>query len=129
MRSISQHTQDSTATINDIIAQLQNRSNEVNNTITQSKERMDGCVTQSLEAEENIGVVTDSISNISDRNTQIAAATVEQSSVTEELNSSIVKIKDVSSAVAGDVTLTDQASGTLANLVTELSTLTSKFKV
>ncbi|WP_256385120.1 methyl-accepting chemotaxis protein [Photobacterium toruni] len=129
VRTLAQRTQDSTATINDIIVQLQGRSKEANSAITQSKVRMDDCVTKSIEAEDNIANVTDSIGNISDRNTQIAAATVEQSSVAEELNSSIIKIKDVSSAVSNDLGHAEQASNALSNLVTGLTKLTNKFIV
>lgn len=129
VRTLAQRTQDSTATINDIIVQLQGRSKEANNAITQSKIRMDGCVAKSIEAEDNIANVTDSIANISDRNTQIAAATVEQSSVAEELNSSIIKIKDVSSAVSDDLSHAEQASSALSDLVTGLTKLTNKFTV
>ena len=129
VRTLAQRTQDSTATINDIIVQLQGRSKEANSAITQSKVRMDGCVAKSIEAEDNIANVTDSIANISDRNTQIAAATVEQSSVAEELNSSIIKIKDVSSAVSDDLGHAEQASNALSDLVTELTKLTNQFTV
>ncbi|PSU94294.1 hypothetical protein C0W35_09600 [Photobacterium kishitanii] len=129
VRTLARRTQDSTATINDIIVQLQGRSKEANSAITQSKVRMDSCVAKSIEAEDNIANVTDSIANISDRNTQIAAATVEQSSVAEELNSSIIKIKDVSSAVYDDLGHAEQASNALSNLVTGLTKLTNQFTV
>lgn len=129
VRTLARRTQDSTATINDIIVQLQGRSKEANSAITQSKVRMDSCVAKSIEAEDNIANVTDSIANISDRNTQIAAATVEQSSVAEELNSSIIKIKDVSSAVYDDLGHAEQASNALSDLVTGLTKLTNQFTV
>ncbi|MBV2103361.1 MAG: hypothetical protein KUF77_10090 [Candidatus Thiodiazotropha sp. (ex Lucina aurantia)] len=62
-------------------------------------------------------------------NTQIASAAEEQSSVTEEINRSIVSINEVAEQSAAGAQQTSQASDDLAKLAEQLKGLVERFKV
>ncbi|MCG8099098.1 MAG: methyl-accepting chemotaxis protein, partial [Candidatus Thiodiazotropha taylori] len=69
------------------------------------------------------------MSEISEMNTQIASAAEEQSSVTEEINRSIVSINEVSEQSATGAQQTTQASADVAKLAEQLKSLVERFKV
>ncbi|MGF1725331.1 HAMP domain-containing methyl-accepting chemotaxis protein [Photobacterium nomapromontoriensis] len=129
VRTLAQRTQNSTVEINEIISQLQARSKHAGSAMIHSCERMTTCVDGARMAENHISEIALAIETIADRNTQIASATEEQSSVAEELNRNILNIKNVSDDLAEDAQQGEVASQDLTALVNNLQGMTNKFTI
>jgi methyl-accepting chemotaxis protein len=69
------------------------------------------------------------VSNIQSMNLQIAAAAEQQSAVADEINRSIVNVRDVSEQTAAASEETAASSVELARLGNELQTMVSRFRV
>ncbi|MGL5468319.1 MAG: methyl-accepting chemotaxis protein, partial [Shewanella sp.] len=100
VRSLAQRTQDSTKEIDDIVASLQNRTNQVGNSVTQAANLMQKA---SVELQRIVAVFDDirqSTGAIHGINTQVAASTEEQSLVSKDIATSLMVIRDNSREVS-----------------------------
>ncbi|MGR2705715.1 MULTISPECIES: hypothetical protein [Pseudomonas] len=73
--------------------------------------------------------ITRTVSVIQEMNPQIAAAAEEQTAVAEEINRSVLKVKDVSEQTSAASQETAAASVELARLGADLQRWVGKFKV
>ncbi|MGI2208824.1 methyl-accepting chemotaxis protein [Shewanella baltica] len=115
VRSLAQRTQDSTKEIDDIVASLQNRTNQVGTSVTQAATLMQkaGVELQRIVAVfEDIRHSTEAIHGI---NTQVAASTEEQSLVSKEIASSMMVIRDNSREVSQIIEQIESTSISLDN--------------
>ena len=115
VRSLAQRTQDSTKEIDDIVASLQSRTNQVSTSVTQAATLMQkaGVELQRIVAVfEDISHSTEAIHGI---NTQVAASTEEQSLVSKEIASSMMVIRDNSREVSQIIEQIESTSISLDN--------------
>ncbi len=129
VRTLAARTQQSTEEIRDIIEQLQAISEKAVETMEQSQQQAEHSVSQASHAGESLDNIVQSISAVNDVNTQIAAASEEQSQVVASIDQSITAIKDLSEQTVSNAAQSDSLSQELASIATELQTQVKRFKV
>ena len=129
VRTLASRTQESTDEIQQTIEKLQARAREAVTAMQAGSERANGSLGQVEEGNASLNRIVTSVSTITDMINQIASATDEQSMVSEEINRSIVAIRDVSSEVSDGAAQTEVASNEIAKLAVDLKTAVNQFKV
>ncbi|WP_312841876.1 HAMP domain-containing methyl-accepting chemotaxis protein [Stutzerimonas nitrititolerans] len=129
VRSLAQRTQESTAQIEQLIAGLQNRARGASDMMNASNTLAQDTVVLAKEVETGLNDVVQTISLIQAMNMQIATAAEEQSSVAEEINRSVLNVRDVAEQSAAAVEETAASTTELARLGHELQSRVSFFKV
>ncbi|WP_158264567.1 methyl-accepting chemotaxis protein [Photobacterium rosenbergii] len=95
VRTLAGRTQQSTEQIQAIIESLQTKAHIANESMLASLEKLDQNKTMMAKASELITGITASVESISTINAQVAAASEEQSMVTEHINSNITSALDI----------------------------------
>ena len=129
VRTLASRTQESTQEIETMIEKLQKGSQDAVQAMDDSQSQAAVSVEQANNAGTALQKITNSVSLISDMNTQIATAAEEQSSVAEEINKNIISVNNLgtqNSAAAHESTATSEE---LARLATGLQELIAQFKV
>ena len=129
VRSLAQRTQKSTEEIEELIAGLQSGTQQVSNSMDSSRSLTDSSVELTRRAGDSLGNITRTVSAIQAMNQQIAAAAEQQSAVAEEINRSVLNVRDVSEQTSAASEETASSSIELARLGTHLQTLVGRFKV
>ena len=129
VRSLAQRTQTSTEEIEQLIVGLHNGTQLVANSMDNSRLLTDSSVELTRRAGDSLGTITHTVSTIQSMNLQIAAAAEQQSSVAEEINRSVLNVRDVSEQTAAASEETAASSVELARLGTHLQTLVARFQV
>ena len=129
VRSLAQRTQQSTEEIEELIAGLQSGTLQVSNSMDSSRSLTDNSVDLTRRAGQSLGNITRTVSAIQAMNQQIATAAEQQSAVAEEINRSVLNVRDVSDQTAAASEETAASSIELARLGTHLQTLVGGFKV
>ena len=129
VRSLAQRTQKSTEEIEDLIAGLQSGTQQVSSSMDSSRALTDNSVELTRRAGESLGNITRTVSTIQGMNQQIAAAAEQQSAVADEINRSVLNVRDVSEQTAAASEETAASSIELARLGTHLQALVGRFKV
>ncbi|HEX8592370.1 MAG TPA: methyl-accepting chemotaxis protein [Pseudomonas sp.] len=129
VRSLAQRTQESTEEIEELIAALQNGTQQVATVLDNSRSLTDNSVQLSRRAGTALEQITRTVSNIQDMNRQIATASEEQSAVAEQINRNVLSVRDVSEQTAAASDETAASSVELARLGTHLQALVAKFRV
>lgn len=127
VRTLALRTQTSTEEINIIIDSLQNQANKSEMVIKSSEEKMDVGVNQVQTTTENMHDITSAITKISEMNIQIATATEEQASVTEELNRNVENINHASSKIMTEAKNTLDSCERIKQITKELQLLSRNF--
>ena len=128
VRALASKTQLSTKEINDMISNLQQGASQAVDAMEKSMQKTRSSVESAHQAEEALDTVTNAIKTINDMNAQIAVASEEQSSVSEEINRNITNIATLSEANRES---TDQVAGIsrdLGQVARELKQRVSEFK-
>lgn len=129
VRSLAQRTQQSTEEIEELIAALQNGTQQVVNALDASRTLTDSSVDLSRRAGSALENITRTVSTIQSMNQQIATAGEEQSSVAEQINRSILNVRDISDQTAAASEQTAASSAELARLGLDLQEMVGKFRV
>lgn len=129
VRSLAQRTQTSTQEIEALIGALQNGTQQVTRAMDSSLELTSSSVTLTRKAGISLGSITQTVSAIQSMNQQIATAAEEQSAVAEEINRSVINVRDVSEQTSAASEETAASSVELARLGTHLQSLVGKFRV
>jgi methyl-accepting chemotaxis protein len=129
VRTLAKRTQESTAEINSIINNLQSGTREAVQVMSDGLEAAKLTVEKSEHAGEALNNIVHSVSTIMDMNTQIATASEQHTTVTEELNRSVVQISEVSDAAADGSNKTADKSRELSGLGEELTAMVTQFKL
>ena len=119
VRTLASRTQQSTSEIQQMIERLQKSANEATTTMKQGSQQTQQAVEQAKHTSESLRTIIEKVQNINEMNSMIATATEEQSSVANEVDHNVQKIKVTSEEAA------DQAEH-LAQLSTDLSELSSR---
>ncbi|MCP1453775.1 methyl-accepting chemotaxis protein [Pseudomonas kilonensis] len=129
VRGLAQRTQKSTEEIEALIGNLQSGTEQVATTLDNSRNLTDSSVELTRRAGGSLENITRTVSAIQSMNQQIAAAAEQQSAVAEEINRSVVNVRDVSEQTASSSEETAASSAELARLGGHLQTLVGRFKV
>ena len=129
VRGLAQRTQKSTEEIEDLVAGLQNGTQQVAAVMNNSRSLTDSSVELTRKAGVSLENITRTVSNIQSMNQQIAAAAEEQSAVAEEISRSIINVRDVSEQTATASDETAKSSVELARLGSQLQQMVSHFRV
>ena len=129
VRTLAKRTQDSTSEINRIIDLLQSRASETVENMDHSRQLMGTTVNSTSDVGSMIHKITESVAQISDMNTQIATATEEQNSVTEDLNRNIAVIHEAANEVASGAEQTASACLSLSQLAEQLQGRVAQFQL
>ncbi|BBL56397.1 methyl-accepting chemotaxis protein [Methylomonas koyamae] len=129
VRSLASRTQESTATIENMIAQLQNGAREAVRVMQQSCNQAQVGVERSQDAMQMLESISRSVATIDAMNLQIASAAEQQSAVTEEINRNIIHITSLSEQTAAGAEQTTQAASHLNRLAENLNGLINQFKI
>jgi methyl-accepting chemotaxis protein len=129
VRALAQRTQESTSEIHDIIENLQSGTRQaaqvMNNGLAAAKQT----VSTADRTGESLNNIVQSISTITDMNTQIATASEQHTTVIEEIDRNVVKISDISEAAAEGSNKTAGKSQELSQLGDELKAMVAQFKL
>jgi len=129
VRSLAQRTQKSTEEIEELIVGLQNGTQQVATIMDNSRALTDSSVELTRRAGGSLESITRTVSAIQTMNQQIAAAAEQQSAVAEEINRSVLNVRDVSEQTSAASEETAASSIELARLGTKLQTLVGRFRV
>jgi len=129
VRSLAQRTQKSTEEIEDLIAGLQNGTQQVATIMDNSRELTTSSVELTRRAGGALESITKTVSAIQSMNQQIAAAAEQQSATAEEINRSVLNVRDVSEQTSAASEETAASSIELARLGTHLQGLVGRFRV
>jgi PAS domain S-box-containing protein len=123
VRILAQRTQESTSEIRNTIEAIQQQVVETVNVMA----RCSAHAAENIERAENVGQSFDEVNgamlNITDRSTQVAAASEQQSAVAEEVNSNIESIRSVASENNDISQKMQHSSKELSVLVTDLRSM------
>jgi len=128
VRTLASRTQESTQEIQEMIERLQSRSSDAVNVMEQGRSRAEKTVDQAAMAGDSLDAITNSVASINEMNTLIAAASEEQSSVSEEINRNVVNINSLADDSVQGAQQTTSESEALAALAQRLQDLVSQFK-
>lgn len=129
VRTLAQRTQTSTVDIQDLLLRLKSEANNAVTSMNKGTESANSCLEKSAKTSRTFEEASDSVSQISDLNVQIAAAAEEQSAVAEELNKNIVKISELADITAQGAKDTSEANAIIAKRVVDLHTNLNSFVV
>ncbi|MCQ4278993.1 methyl-accepting chemotaxis protein [Pseudomonas stutzeri] len=129
VRGLAQRTQQSTAQIEALIATLQKGARTASGMMDSSSTLARDTVTLAREVGTELQAITETVSVIQAMNQQIATAAEQQSSVAEEINRSVLSVRDVADQSAEAARETAASTARLAQLGGELQTMIGRFKV
>lgn len=129
VRNLAQRTQSSTKEINDMIERLQKGAHNAVQVMNESTAVSNVSMEKAHDAMEALNRIADSITSINQMTSQIATASEEQTSVTEELNSSITRIADQGQEAAAAASENDVYSGQIESIGQTLNQNVSRFRV
>ncbi len=129
VRVLAQRTQTSTEEIQKMIEKVQQGAQHAVEAMRQSRSQADVTRDTAARAGEVLNSITASVTNINDMNTMIASSSVEQNSVAEEINRSVVNISQVAEVASQGAAHTAETSEDLRNVAEELKHVISRLKV
>lgn len=128
VRNLAQRTQNATVEIQQMIEQLQSSAQEAGQLMSASVEYAQQSVEQASDAGEGLEQIVNQVKNIADMNYQIATASEQQSTVTEQMDENLNQVKEL---IQGGVTVIDELVDT-AKMIEEhgnqLHTISQKFR-
>ncbi|MBA5761188.1 methyl-accepting chemotaxis protein [Vibrio sp. 404] len=129
VRNLASRTADSTEEIQKMINQLQSDAKDAVTAMATGKSLTNEGVSSADEAVEALINISNRIHDISDRNTQVATATEEQSTVVYTINHNIEEINAINVATTGTAEELALASSELKELSQRLDNLVGSFKL
>lgn len=129
VRNLASRTADSTEEIQKMINQLQSDAQDAVTAMQAGKVVTSEGVSSSDEAVEVLISISERIHDISDRNTQVATATEEQSTVVHTINQNIEEINSINEVTTGTAEELAEASADLKALSKRLDSLVGGFKL
>ncbi|MCL1079151.1 HAMP domain-containing methyl-accepting chemotaxis protein [Parashewanella spongiae] len=129
VRTLATRTQLSTSEINETIGKIQHGTSTAVEVMQKSSQQVAEMVEEGRSVNESLNQAMNSVVQISDMSIQIAAATEEQSLVSEEINRNVVNITDVGNTVLAGAEEVTFATKDLSKISVELSDLVGQFKI
>lgn len=129
VRSLAQRTNESTHEIESMIADVQQGSSDTLTALVKSSEQAQRTKLQAQSARAALAAISRSVEIIDERNTIIACACEEQSHVAREVDSNLIRIRDISAQATMRADQTSDASQTLALFAVGLDERLKYFKL
>lgn len=129
VRTLAKRTQDSTSEIRAIIENLQTGTRNAAQVMNSGLETAKQTETIAHRAGAALEHIVQSVSAINDLNTQIATASEEHSTVTGEIDRSVIRITEISESAANGSSKTAEQSQELSALGEQLNALVTQFKL
>jgi methyl-accepting chemotaxis protein len=129
VRALASRTQESTQEIQAMIERLQEGSRKAAAAMNRGRENAVGSANQASEARTALDSITQAVASINSMNTQIAAASGEQSGVAEEINRNIASIASVAENSAEGAQLIEASNQKLTSIARDLDQHMSRFKL
>ncbi|MXR70605.1 HAMP domain-containing protein [Shewanella sp. JBTF-M18] len=129
VRSLAKRTQDSTEEIQKTIQRLQQGARDSMQMMQSGTDQVQLSVDKSLMVRDALQQILNSIEEINALNAQIATASEEQSSVTEEININITNISEISDQTAEGARQSSDATEDLARLAESMEADIAHYKV
>ena len=129
VRTLASRTQASTDEIQQMILGLKSGAETAVNSMHAGQAATGTGVQASQRTGQSLNAITEQVEAISGMNTQVAAATEEQSSVTEEITHNVQGIADLAQATASDVRGCREDCQALSRLADDLSRQMGSFKL
>ncbi len=129
VRTLASRTNKSTQEIQEMIERLQSGAKDAVQVMERGGIQAHASVEQATKAGNALGSIANSVANITDMSTQIAAAVEQQSLVAEEINRNISTISQISTQTSYGAQQTASASAELARLAVHLQDVIRQFKV
>ncbi|MCU7806151.1 MAG: methyl-accepting chemotaxis protein [Candidatus Thiodiazotropha sp. (ex Lucinoma borealis)] len=129
VRTLAKRTQDSTSEIHGIIENLQSGTRNAAQVMSGGLLAAEHTVDKAGRAGEALDNIVQSVSTIMDMNTQIATAAEQHTTVTEEIDRSVVRISEISETAAEGSAQTADKSEELSDLGEKLRSLVTQFKL
>jgi len=129
VRNLARRTQESVEETRLVIEQLQNGTQDVVSSMSNSHRQAQGSVEQVGQAVTALRQIGDAVTVISDMNLQIASAAEEQSAVAEEINNNVATIRDVTESLSEQANESARVSQALNSLANQQQGLMDQFRV
>lgn len=129
VRNLAQRTRASTEEINNMIERLQKGAGNAVEVMKASTAVSNVSMEKAQDAMESLNRIADAITSITQMTAQIATASEEQTSVTDELNASIIRIADQGQSAAKAASENDVYSGQIETIGHTLHDKVSRFRV
>nr|WP_312936628.1 methyl-accepting chemotaxis protein [Pseudomonas sp.] len=129
VRGLAQRTQQSTEEIGQLITSLHSGTENVTHLLDHSKRLTEQSVALSRQTGEALGQITETVSSIQGMNQQIATASEEQSVVAEQINRSVMGVREGADRTRATSEQTAAASGALEALGQQLRAMVGKFSL
>ncbi|WP_375752735.1 bacteriohemerythrin [Vibrio sp. HN007] len=129
VRTLAQRTQESTHEIQEMITKLQSGSQDAAEAMKLGVEQAHRSVEQASGAEQALQEIVVAVDVINNMSTQIATAAEQQGTVAEEINRSIISVKDVAAQTSHDANISRESSGRVRALSSEVRSLSNRFIV
>ncbi|MEJ2214343.1 MAG: methyl-accepting chemotaxis protein [Gammaproteobacteria bacterium] len=129
VRSLATRTQESTEQIKEMIDRLQSGSKRGVEVMSQSREFAEVAVNRATEAGSSLSDISKHIVLIDDKNVQVASASEEQSTVSENVNQKIVHVNEMAEINLKSVQEAIQTNQEITNITRTLDELVGNFKV
>ena len=129
VRTLASRTQSSTDEIQQMIQRLKSGAETAVTSMHAGQSATGTGVEASQRTGMSLAAITEQVEKISDMNHQVAAATEEQSSVTEEINRNVQGIADLASATAGEVRACREDCQVLSRLADDLARQMGSFRL
>ncbi|MEL0169759.1 MAG: methyl-accepting chemotaxis protein [Pseudomonadaceae bacterium] len=128
VRNLSQRTAQSTSEIQDFISRLQQASESARNAMDQSRSSVHRCLQVTQNSAEILAGIVSEIASIVGRNTQIAAATEQQSAVGEDVAKHLHEVEEVALANTAEAVELDRLAAELEQVRLVLTRDASQFR-
>ncbi|WP_271270887.1 methyl-accepting chemotaxis protein [Aliamphritea hakodatensis] len=129
VRTLAQRTQLSTQEIQNAIERLQTGTMNAVNAMSDGQQKAKNAGEKAAEAGDALKAISVAVQNITNMNTQIASASSEQTSVSEEIDRSLVTIQDTSNASSEGALEIARSSEELSELANNLQNTVSRFRL
>ncbi|GGC10853.1 methyl-accepting chemotaxis protein [Marinobacterium zhoushanense] len=128
VRQLAQRTRGSTEQIRDMNERLSKAAKRAVEVMERSSQRADESVERALLAGEELSRIVADMNAVRDMGVQVAAATEEQSAVSEEMNNNLLSITQASEATVSAANTVAASSEQLKALATQLQHEISRFR-
>jgi methyl-accepting chemotaxis protein len=128
VRTLAARTQQSTEEINSMIERLQSGARTTAEVMVASRDRAQQTVAEAEQAGEALAAIMESVSEIRDMNTEIAAAVEQQGAMSAEIERSTVALSDLAEESLDTARSAHETGTHLASISQEVGTLVSRFR-
>ncbi len=129
VRTLASRTQSSTEEINQIVERLAQAAAKAVRAMTTSETTANDSVERAANARAMLKEISTAVTAINDMNLQIASATEQQGSVSEEISNNVERIRTAVSVLDGHAAQTASAGNATAAVADDLSRAVGAFKV